>query len=65
MFHIILYLIAHTIVKISPTVVWLDDKFGGVEDGEPVDDVRANGGVDVVRLVLAHAGTVPGPIGEI
>jgi hypothetical protein len=35
------------------------------QNGEAIDDVGADGGVDVVGLVLATLGSVPGPVGEI
>jgi|FrelakmetLWP11LW_1041352.scaffolds.fasta_scaffold730933_1 hypothetical protein len=43
----------------------LDHKLVRVEDREAIVDVGAQGRVDVVGLVLADAGPVPGPVGVI
>ena len=43
----------------------LDHQLEGVQDSKSVVDVGAQGRVDVVRLVLADAGSVPSPVGVI
>ena len=42
-----------------------DDEPGVVKDGESVDNVGAQARVDVVRQVLALAGSVPRPVGKV
>lgn len=42
-----------------------DQEVVAVEDREAVDDVGAEGGVDVVRSILSFARSVPGPVGEV
>ena len=54
-----------TIVEVSPAVVGLHDQLRIVEDSKAVDDVSADGGVDVIGLVLATFRAVPGPVGEV
>ena len=57
--------VSHTVVKVSPSVVSLDDQVGVIQDSETVNDVSAELRVNILRLVLAHARTVPGPVGEV
>ena len=57
--------LSFTVVDIGPAVVRLHDQLRVVEDSESVDDVRADGRVDVVGLVLAALRSVPRPVGEV
>ena len=47
------------VVQIRPCVMGLDNQLKGIKDGKSVVDVSAQSWVNVVRLVLAEAGTVP------
>lgn len=42
-----------------------DQEVVAVEDREAVDDVSAEGSVDVVGGVFAFSRSVPGPVGEV
>ena len=59
------YKVSHTVVKVSPSVVSLYDQVGVIQDSETVDNVSAELRVNILRLVLAHARAVPGPVGEV
>lgn len=57
--------IALTVVKVSPSVVGFDDEVAVVQNSEAVDDVGTDRWVDVLGLVFAFTGSVPGPVGEV
>ena len=54
-----------TVRVVCPRIVGPDHQLPGVEHRKAVDNVGAEAGVDVLRLVLALARPVPGPIRKV
>ena len=53
------------IVQISPGIMRFDHKIVTVQNCEAVNNVSANGWINVLRTVFSNARPIPSPIGEI
>jgi hypothetical protein len=54
-----------TVIEVSPAVMWLNLEGSTVENSKSVDNVCAEGSINVARKIFAVALPVPGPIGEV
>ena len=53
------------VVQVGPRIVGFDDQVGAVQNGEAVNDVGANGWVNVLGFVFSDSGSIPCPIGKV
>ena len=53
------------VVQVCPRIVGFDDQVGAVQNGKAVNDVGANGRVNVLGFVFSDSGSIPRPIGKV
>jgi hypothetical protein len=53
------------IVQIGPGIMRFDNKIVTVQNCEAINNVSANGWINVLRTVFSNARPIPSPIGEI
>ena len=53
------------VVQVGPRIVGFDDQIVAVQNGKAVNDVGANGRVNVLGFVFSDSGSVPRPIGKV
>ena len=53
------------VVQVCPRIVGFDDQVVAVQNGKAVNDVGANGRVNVLGFVFSDSGSIPRPIGKV